>query len=72
MNRTSGFVANDVYTRLTYEDVRKTAKTAGSINIATGIFTAPVAGFYAFTYQGMNVGILKIIHWSKIDVWTIT
>ena len=55
MIRTSGFVANDVWTRLTYEGVRKTAEATGSINIATGTFMAPKAGFYAFTYQGMNV-----------------
>ena len=54
--RTSNFTANESYTPLTYDNVRPFySPTIGSLDIYTGIFSAPIEGVYQFSMMALPV-----------------
>ena len=55
INRTSVFTASESYIPLTYDVIRQSSETTGSLDIATGIFTAPLGGTYQFAMMALEV-----------------
>lgn len=51
--RTSNFTANESYIPLTYDAIRLSSATIGSINSVTGIFSAPIEGAYQFSMMAI-------------------
>jgi len=54
------------WTTIPYTNVRESSSNSGSIDINTGVFTAPLAGTYQFIIQGGKTidvyGYLRIVH----------
>ena len=53
--RNSTFTASNSYIPLTYDVIRQSSETTGSLDIATGVFTAPLEGTYQFTMMATEV-----------------
>jgi len=69
--RTSAFVvgfsgSSLPWTPIPYTNVRESSSNSGSMDISTGVFTAPLAGAYQFIIQGGKqidvYGYLRIVH----------
>lgn len=53
--RTSNFTANESYIPLTYNAIRQSKATKGSLKKSTGIFSAPIEGAYQFSMMALPV-----------------
>jgi len=51
--RTSDFTANESYIPLTYDVIRQSSATIGSLNIEYGFFSAPIEGAYQFSMMAL-------------------
>jgi len=65
--RTSSFAAYESFIPLTYDAIRQSSATIGSLDIATGIFSAPIEGAYQFSMmslpvKGVDFCYLQMLH----------
>ena len=68
--RTSSFTASNSYIPLTYDVIRQSSETTGSLDIATGIFTAPIKGTYQFSMMVSNK-TEKPLQSTRLLLWQI-
>ena len=72
-SRTSNFEGTGDWTKITYSYYYASSSYAGSMDVGTGVFTAPLAGTYQFFIQVQNVSqFLFLTHNLILLLFTYT